>query len=132
MSEPANITNNEFYKLMLLQQQLQKDFDVEDFSRKMGLLRFSFVRHPFERYAHGLISYSYTWRSLFTNFRLISAYEDKLSHYSERGCHDRLCLSMVDRNTDMLWPSFAIMILDMADEKGCLSTSDCLVDSHIR
>ena len=53
LSKPSNITNNEFYKLMLFQQQLQNDFDVEDFSHNMGLLSFSFVRHPFERYVQG-------------------------------------------------------------------------------
>ena len=40
--------------------------------------------------------------------RIISAYEDKIAHYKERGCHDRLCLAMVDRNTDMSWPRGAI------------------------
>ena len=58
LNKPSNITNNEFYRLMLFQQQLQEDFDVVDFSHKMGLLSFSFVRHPFERYVHRLNSYA--------------------------------------------------------------------------
>ena len=50
--QQKNRTRTEFYKMMLFQLQLQEDFDVEDFSHNMGLLSFSFVRHPFERYAN--------------------------------------------------------------------------------
>ena len=52
LNQPSNLTNNEFFKLMLFQQQLQGDFDVAEFSHNMGMLSFSFVRHPFERYVN--------------------------------------------------------------------------------
>ena len=37
-------------KYVLLDEQLQPGFNVDKFSHTHGLLKFSFVRHPFDRF----------------------------------------------------------------------------------
>ena len=49
LNDPKFILSNEVKQIMLFEDQFQYDFEVEKFAQNLGLLSFSFVRHPFER-----------------------------------------------------------------------------------
>ena len=63
------------------------------------------------------------------NFRIISAYENKI-RYDPGSSFLYRHLEKIYNDTS--WASFANMILDMATEKRCSISSDCHIDVHIR
>ena len=62
---------NPFKSFWISKKKKQPGFNVEDFSKRHGLLKFGFVRHPFDRFIwvfHIDASLVYFWMKIFFNF----------------------------------------------------------------
>lgn len=86
----------------------QPGFNVDNFSKKHRLLKFSFVRHPFDR--------------------VISTYEDKVLIKPLLKFKIRLEMSYNDTS----FSSFVRLVLEDAKRFNCQPISRCNIDRHIR
>ena len=108
-----------------------KEFLVNDFVAKWNLLTFSFVRHPFDRSVMFCLELHDRLRYIHSTFyRIISAYYNKVCN--PRNTYSPLYNKFLRTYEDITWPTFAQMILDIADEEGCYIASSCDIDVHIK
>ena len=64
------------------------------------------------------------------HFRIISAYYNKVCN--PKNTYSPLYHNLLKNYDDTTWPTFAQMILDIADERGCYIASSCDIDGHIK
>jgi len=109
-------------KYLQVEEQRKPGFNVNNFSRTHGLLKFVFVRHPFDR--------------------IISAYEDKVvasnvfkkGEYGLNWYNANLNFNPIYADKDNSFNSFVQLVLDSAKQKDCYQqpVSECDIEHHVR
>ena len=106
-------------------------FDINEIISEHELFKFSFVRHPFERYADDDQVFVQSW-SLFWR-RLISCYEDKILNEPDTEVFYFEIVKQFKIYNEISFTTFVEYVIVEATKSNCFArSSNCWINPHFR
>ena len=112
--------------------QESEGFDINEFTSEHDLFKFSFVRHPFQRYADADQVVIGPIMKVFLH-RLISCYEDKILYAPDTEVFYFEIVKQFQTYHEISFTTFVEYVIAEATKSNCFArSSTCWINPHFR